>query len=211
MNKKIRSGLVALLAVGLLSVSVPVMAESAENEKADLAVDQYTPASKTKGYDGVVAAVGVEAAFQVVSVSTDATSHVMVLADKAGTQKTFKLGPEVKNFNQLKAGDYVVVSENAQLVLFYDKTGQVPSFGQSVMVLVAPKGAKPGLIIVEKSYVTLQITAVDAANKTVTITLPDNTVKTISAPKADYTKIKTGHDVIVQQSSERSIMAVPPK
>ena len=192
--KKLKSGIVALIAAGLLCMAVSVMA-----------------APNTPENDGVIAAIGAEARFTVVSVNTDPNAHSIVLADKDGKTETLKLGPEVKNFSQIQAGDNVVVVNTAQVALFYDKVGQVPGMGRSEMVFTKPQGSKPGLLVVEQRFVTLQITAVDATNKTITVTLPDNTTKTVTTPNVDFSKVKVGNDVIVLFANERSIVVVASK
>jgi len=193
--KKIKSGIVALLAAGLLCMAIPAMA-TAPNAPEN---------------DGVIVAGGAEALFTVVSVNTDANAHSIVLADKDGKQETLKLGPEVKNFSQIQAGDNVVVAETVQVALFYDKVGQVPGMGRSEMVFTKPQGSKPGLLVVQQRFITLQITAIDAANKTITVTLPDNTVKTVTTPNVDFSKVKIGNDVIALFANEKTIMVVAPK
>ena len=210
MNKNLRTALASLLMLSLMCLPLTAMAETSQNEQADIAFQSQIPSTKVE-YDGVMVVAGLESAFKVTSVISDDKNHEILLEDKAGKKGSLKLGPEVRNFHQIVAGDYVVVSENAQILVYVDKVGQVPGFGESIKVFTAPKGLKPGLIVEEQNYLTLPVTSVDASAKTLSITLPDNTIKTVKAPKLDFKKISIGSSVIVQLNREKSIMVVAPK
>ena len=212
MNKYFKSGIVLMVAALLLCILVPAMAAAPES----------LPSA-----DGIVASEAAEMQFTVVSVgvverpadpammdgSTGMTrsTREVVLEDKDGNKKTITLGKEVKNFDQIKKGDIVTISMKSQVAVFIGKMGLVPGTGQSKMVFSAPKGMKPGALEVEKQFVTLTITKLDADNKEVTVRMPDNSIKKINTPNLNFAAVKVGDDVIVGVMNETSIQVTAPK
>jgi len=212
MNKHVKSGIVLMVAALLLCTLVPAMAAAPEN----------LPSA-----DGIVASEAAEMQFTVVSVgvverpadpvmmdgSTGMTrsTREVVLEDKDGNKKTITLGKEVKNFDQINKGDIVTIAIKSQVAVFIGKMGLVPGAGQSKMVFSAPKGMKPGALEMEKQFVTLTITNLDADNKEVTVRMPDNSIKKINTPNLNFAAVKVGDEVIVGVMNETSIQVTSPK
>lgn len=133
-----------------------------------------------------------------------------VLTDKNGQKRTVTLGKNVKNFDQIKTGDIVTINTYLQTAIFVGKIGEVPGAGQSKLIFSAHKGDKPGMIEVEKNYVTLVINKLDPVKKTVSVTLPDNSKKTITTPNLNFAELKVGQDVIVEIKTETSVIVSAP-
>lgn len=137
-------------------------------------------------------------------------SREAVLTDKNGAKRTVTLGKNVKNFDQIKPGDLVTVTTGLQTAIFVGKIGEVPGVGQAKLIFSAHKGDKPGMIELEKNYVTLVINKLDPVKKTVSVTLPNSSKKTISTPNLNFAELKVGQDVIIEIKQETSVIVSAP-
>ena len=133
-----------------------------------------------------------------------------VLVGEDGKKHTITLGKSVKNFDQIKVGDDVTIKSFLQTSIFVGKVGQVPGGGESKLIFSAPKGEKPASIEVEKTFITMVINKLDSVKKTITVTLPDNSKKTIATPNVSFDKLKVGEDVIVEIKKEVSVVVSAP-
>lgn len=211
MNKRIKSGLVWVIAMMMLLSMAPAMAATSATEPQpdgilvnDVMQNQFTVVKVgiVENDDDVQFMDGADGVVR--------KTREAVLEDKDGVKKLVKLGKEVRNFDQIKVGDKVTITIAAQMAFFVGKSGMVPGMGESKVTISAPKGAKPGLIEIEKKYVTLTIIKLDPAKKQVTVKLMDGTVKVSNTPNLDFSKVKVGEDVIVMFQSEQSILVTAP-
>jgi len=75
---------------------------------------------------------------------------------------------------------------------------EAPSADASGTVLLSPKGAKPGGVIVETQQVTVVVTAVDAKKRKVTFRLPDGSTKKVKvSDKLDLSTVTIGESLTV--------------
>ena len=215
MNKKIRIGVVWMVAAVLVAAMVPVMAAAPQTIPLadgiladDVMQNQLTVVSVGEvpdpKYANSLAMMDGQAGIAI------PTIREVVLKDKDGNQQTMVLGKEAKNFDQIKVGDKVTFTIEREVDIFVGKDGMVPGMGESKLLFSAPKGSKPGVIEMKQEFVTLEILKLDAANKQVTVRLPDATVKTVTTPRLDFSSVKVGQNVIVMKSSKQSITVVAP-
>ena len=217
MKKRFKSGILFMVASLFLLTMVPAMAAAPQPQ------DLPKP-------DGVMLDDVIENQFTVVMVGvvpdpkfarsdemTDGQSGVIihtirevVLKDKEDNKQTITLGPEVKNFDQIKEGDKVTIRVERRVAVFIGKEGLIPGSGETKTMFSAPKGSKPGVIEVKQAFITLEVLKIDAAKKAVTVRLPDNTIKTVNTPKFDLSALKVGQNVVVMQESEQSITVTAP-
>jgi hypothetical protein len=216
MKKRFKSGILLMIAAMFLLTMVPAMA-------APQPQDLPKP-------DGVMLEDVIENQFTVVMVGvvpdpkyarsdemTDGQSGVVihtirevVLKDKEGNKQTITIGPEAKNFDQIKEGDKVTIRVERRVAVFIGKEGLIPGSGETRTMFSAPKGSKPGAIEVKQAFITLEVLKIDMAKKAVTVRLPDNTIKTVNTPKFDLSALKVGQNVVVMQESEQSLAVTAP-
>jgi len=148
-------------------------------------------------------------------VSVDHQERFITLKGPKGKEVTIQAGPEVKNFDQLKAGDQVTAHYQAAVavqVMPADSTkrGVEYSAGQAT----AAPGSEPGLKEGQAVTVTSKLTAIDLKNHTVTLKGPDGNERTIEvkdpARQADMAKLKVG-DMVVATYVEALAVTVTPK
>ena len=100
--------------------------------------------------------------------AVDAAKRTVTLKSEAGQTKTLKCGPEVRNFDQIKVGDTVNLSFVDEVAAYMRKADAPPLAEEGAMVALAPKGAKPGVLMAETAEVKVKVEAVDLKKHTVT-------------------------------------------
>jgi hypothetical protein len=141
----------------------------------------------------------------------DAPKRLVTLKDKDGKETVVEAGPVVKNFDQIKVGDEVVVSYTEALAWQVKPASQgAPGVSTQDQVQRAQPGEKPSGTIGSSTTMTATITAIDLANDTVTITGPDGEPRTVKARNpANLRKVKVG-DLIDITYTEALAVAVRP-
>ena len=114
--------------------------------------------------------------------SGDKANRQITLRGQDGREATFDVPPEVRNFNQIMAGDTVRLSYRARMD-FLVTGSSVPVSGVEVTVGAAgaPAGQMPAGLLGARTRLTVQILSVDRNSHTVTFRLPDGTIDTATA------------------------------
>ena len=142
--------------------------------------------------------------------SLDATKREIRLITPDGHRSSYKAGPEVVNFDQLRIGDRVkaVLTEEVAVSI---GSGAAPTGTSGSGVALAPAGAKPGGTVVETTETTAKVIAVDPGKHKVTFLLPDGTTRTVKAgKKVDVSAVRVGDDVTVQLGEGLAITVEKP-
>jgi hypothetical protein len=155
--------------------------------------------NKATGEPGAISVMVAKASAAVESV--DAAKRTVTLKMPDGAMKTLTCGPEVRNFDQIKAGDTVNLTFVDQIAAYVRKADAPPLAEEGAMVALAPKGAKPGVLMAETAEVKVKIEAVDLKKHTVTFANPDGSMKTVKVgkkAKAALKDLKKGDDVVLR-------------
>jgi len=141
--------------------------------------------------------------------AVDAAKRAVTLKVPDGTTRTFKVGPEVKNFDQIKAGDKVRATFYESVAVFVAKTGEKPSISEFGSVEVAPKGEKPGAVVVDTLEVTATVVKINYKKRTLSLKGPEGNVRTFTVDRSvrNFKNIKKGDDVYLRVT-EAVAMAV---
>lgn len=141
----------------------------------------------------------------------DAVNRRITLLGADGKKTTFKAGPEIINFPQIKVGDRVDATLTEQLVVFVRPQGSPPGAAGGSAVALAPKGAKPGVMMADTVEVTATLQSMDMAVRTATLRFPDDSVKTFHVrPDVDMTKYKPGDTVVIRMTEALAILVEKP-
>jgi Cu/Ag efflux protein CusF len=104
----------------------------------------------------------------------DPDTRTVTLKRHDGKLVDVELGPEVKNFDQLKVGDVVTMTYKEALTLSLKKGGSgETSMQETPSVERAAGGAKPGGTVGREVKVTANVVAVNEKTKTVTLQGPE--------------------------------------
>ncbi len=206
MKKELTAVLVgAILTMGTQSVFAADPAAPAA--KPEAAVKQA--AKKPVVEAGTIVVETVKATAKVTAI--DAAKR-MVTFEMDGKSKTITCGPEVKNFEQIKVGDLLKINFVEALAVYIQKAG-APAGGAEVRtVTLAPKGAKPGILVTDTLVLQAKVEAVNAKKGLLTVTTPDGVTKTIKVAKhvKELKGLKKGDDIIVKATADLAVIIESP-
>jgi len=132
----------------------------------------------------------------------DKATRKVKLVAKDGTQNTVKVGPQVVNFDQIKVGDLVKVTLTEEIVVFARKSGEPSVDGAAAVVVRAPQGEKPGVLLADTEELTAKVKSIDVKHQKATLTFPDGTIKTVKVRKdVDLTKRTVGEEIVFRTTN----------
>ncbi|MBA4418672.1 MAG: hypothetical protein C0392_12305 [Syntrophus sp. (in: bacteria)] len=186
-----------ILAVAMvITVSSFVLAQKEDSKK------------KVKSKPGIVVAdvVAMEATVEAV----DSNKRTLTLKGPEGNTRTFKVGKEIKNFDQIKAGDKVKAEYFESIAVFVRKSDAPATAGEMAEVDVAPKGKKPAAFAIDVVEVTAKVTAIDYKKRTVTLKGPEGNVRTFPVDKRvkNFKQVKVGDEVVIRHTEALAISVV---
>lgn len=144
--------------------------------------------------------------------SVDAAQRKLTLKAADGRTRVIKVGPQVQNFAQIKAGDVVEVA-------FYQSIAtdiREPGKGQPSTITIdlaarAPKGALPAGTIVEATVFTFEVVGIEPQNKDLILANSSGNLQTVQLldqkTQAMLPKIKLGdkYDIVVTDALAVSV------
>jgi hypothetical protein len=191
-----------LIFLAALAASLPLPATA---QKPD--VTGGTVVASEPGKAAAVRAVKVSA----LVVAIDKASRTVTLKGPKGNVVDVVAGDEVKNFAQIKVGDFVVVNfvQSLSLELQKTKTGATGITTQSASVTAKP-GERPAAAAGHEVTAIAKVTAVDKKAKTITLKGPRGNVVTLDVQNPDQFKVvKVGDEVLVTYTEAVAISVEP--
>ena len=147
--------------------------------------------------------------------AVDQTARLLTLEDESGGQATFYADPAVKNLPQVKVGDQFVGELVESVVLeLRAPTPEEAAGGVSILDVsaTAEPGQKPAGLFVRQVQAVLNITAIDKAAGTATLTGPLGNSHTLPArDKSNLDRVKVGDTVVATYTESRRLEVVAPK
>lgn len=142
----------------------------------------------------------------------DKAERKVTLLNSDGKKTTLTAGPEIRNFDQIKVGDQLHLDMAEELIIHM--AGDAPYTardGAAAVVALAPRGAKPGMLLAEAVQVTATVAAIDHAGHKATLRFPDGTSQTFPVrPDVDLTKRSVGEQVTVRSTIAMAITVESP-
>jgi hypothetical protein len=167
------------------------------------------PATDADSMRGAIVLDAVTATVTVKSVNRDIRTVVLQRAD--GSLVTYKCGPEVRNFDQIKPGDLVTVTAAEEVAVSVTPGMLAPTAGQATVVVRSPLGDKPGGRIINTVGFIARVVALDPASHHVTLLLATGERRTIKlGPNVSLANVKLGDDVGVQLTEAVAIYVTAP-
>jgi hypothetical protein len=188
--------------VGMVAVVATAVASAA------VAQEKTGPTADAK--PGVVVADVTELTATVDAV--DYHKRLVTLTGPRGNTVTVKAGSQVKNLDQVKVGDLLVVQHYESVALFVRKSGEPPAATEVVAVALAPKGQEPGGVVVDTVELTATVEAINYAKRTVTLRGPEGKIQTIKMDPGmeRFREIKTGDEVVVRHTEALAVSVGKP-
>jgi hypothetical protein len=162
--------------------------------------------------EGVPGGVAVETFQQTATVtSIDAANRKVTLVSPAGKKTTYKAGPEVINFDRIQVGDQLKVTIAEELVVHLADKAAPAASGGTDLVALAPKGAKPGALLVSTTQFVAKVKALDLKKRRATLEFPDGEVRTFPVRKdVDLNQRKVGDEVVIRITDALAISVEKP-
>jgi hypothetical protein len=168
--------------------------------------------AKVKGKPGAEGAIEVGAITATSKVTkVDPSKRTVTLTNEAGETNTYKLGKDVRNFDQIKVGDQVRATLLESVAVTVSKSSASPDAGARGVVAVAPKGAMPGVVMAKTRQITAKIVSADPEARTVTVEGPMGGKPTIKVgPNVNLGELQAGDDVTLRVTDALAIRVEKP-
>jgi hypothetical protein len=143
----------------------------------------------------------------------DKDKRTVTLKGSGGRTVTLKVGPNAKNFDQIKVGDKVKGKFLDSVALFVRKAGTPPDAAEMQAVSVAPRGQKPKAMTVDTVEISAKVEKIDYKKRLVTLKGPEGNTRTIKVdPRVKrLAEIKVGDDIVLRHTEALAIEVVTPK
>jgi hypothetical protein len=144
--------------------------------------------------------------------AVDAANRTVTLKGPRGKIVTLPVGPEVKNFDQIKAGDLVVVRYYQALTLELKKGGTAMRERTERDVADRAKpGERPAAADARQVHVIADVIAVDPKTQTVTLRGPNRVVDLKVRDPKQFKLVKVGDQVEATYTEAAAISVEPAK
>ncbi len=104
--------------------------------------------------------------------AVDQANRTVTLKGQMGHVVTLKVGPQVKNFAQVKVGDEIVLKYIEALSIKLDKGGERGAAVMSSGPVTAPPGAKPGVAAEQQTVIVAKVRGKDPLRQEVLLEGP---------------------------------------
>jgi hypothetical protein len=196
----LKSPAVVLLSAALLSLAGCSSAPTGETT---------TTLSMEESATGVAVAETVQMTATVTAINP--AKRTVTLTGPSGQAVTYKAGPDVVNFDQIRVGDQVQATLIEEIAVFLRKPGGPPSAGEAATVGLAPRGGKPGVVMADTVEVSARVVAVHSVNRKVMLRLADGRTKTVAVGNSvNLAAVKPGDDVVVRLSEALAVLVEKP-
>ena len=170
-------------------------------------------AQEKKPADRPNAVVSREASITATVEAIDYDKRTVDLKGPKGNVVTLKVGPEAKNFNQVKTGDRVTARYFDSIAIQVRKPNEPPFAQQDSAVQVAPKGGTPGGVAVETTEMTAVVDAINYKTRTVTLRGPQQKSVTLKVDDSvkRFNEVKKGDEIVIRRTEALAIDVKPAK
>lgn len=147
---------------------------------------------------GIIIADHVHAKAQVEAI--DYTARTVTLKGEGGREIELKVGPQAKNFDQVKVGDDVTADFYASTAIFLRKSDEPPAAAGADLVEVAAPGERPAGVVVGTREITARVDAIDPQARMITLTGPRGNSRSFKLGDAvqHIDQIKKGDEVVLR-------------
>ncbi len=144
--------------------------------------------------------------------AVDHKHRTVTLKGPMGRSETLKVGPMVKNFAQVKAGDELVVKYAEAVSVKLEKGAVTRSASMTTMEPVtAPAGSKPGLAAERQTVIVAKVVDLDPKRQEVLLQGPNNGYAEVKVKDpAVFSDVKVGDHVQVTYTEAVVIDVVTP-
>jgi len=143
-------------------------------------------------------------------VGIDKASRTLTLKTAAGKTLDLVAGDEVKNFDQIKVGDQLVVQYAQALTLQVRKGGGIRSSTSTTDTAQAKPGERPAAVGAREVTILANVLAVDPKKMTITVRGPKGNIVDLKVQNPEHFKAVKKGDQIEMVYVEAVAIAVEP-
>ena len=135
--------------------------------------------------------------------AVDVKTRLMTVTGPRGKTLTLRVGPGVKNLDQVTRGDQLVVRYFEPLALFVRKDGEPRAATEGTAVQVVPdKAKKPAPVAVDTVELKGTVEAIEYAKRRVTLKGPEGKSRTIKVDPSvkRLNEVKKGDQIVVRHT-----------
>jgi hypothetical protein len=143
----------------------------------------------------------------------DIANREITLEEAHGKSESFKVGPDVRNLEQVKVGDRVVVKYVQGLMMQMQAPGEAPVQPEAAVTAGrAAQGEMPAAGVAAAIRATVTITAIDMKNRMVVFQGPQGNLYQVKAgPEVHLEKAKVGDQLVATYTEAMAITVEPAK
>lgn len=172
-----------------------------------------TACNTNKPADETVGDVRAEVASSSATVqAVDYGTRVVTLAWPDGRVESYKVGPEARNFNNIKVGDIVRASVSEAAVIWVGPSGgAAPSVGVDRVVVRSKEGERPGMMVADTIEISATVLRVDSVNRQITVQGPAGNTRVLRvAPQVNLADITVGNLINLQVTESVALWVEKP-
>ena len=194
-----------------LALSASVVWAQAPAATPSAPADKPAAAPASGGKPGVVVADVTVITATVEAVDQD--KRTVALKGPRGRIVTLKVGPDAKNFDQIKVGDKVKGRFLDSIAIFVRKSGAPPDATEMQAVSVAPRGQMPKAVAVNTVEITAKVEKIDYKKRLITLKGPEGSVRTIKVdPRVKrLAEVKVGDEIVLRHTEAIALEVVKGK
>jgi hypothetical protein len=141
----------------------------------------------------------------------DYDRRTIALKGPRGNILVTKVGPDVKNFKQIKTGDQVTAKYYEATAIYVRKPDEPPFAQKERSVQVAAPGERPAAVAVDTTELRARVEDIDYKNRTVTLRAPQQKTTTIKVSKEvkRFDEVKKGDEIVVRHTEAVAVNVEP--
>jgi hypothetical protein len=143
--------------------------------------------------------------------SIDAATRTLTLKREDGDIATFKAGPGIRRFSEIKVGDQIMSTVTDNCTLFLVK-GKVPEGAAAAQGVVrTPDGENLGGIIMNAININAKVLDVDRESRRVLLQYTPTRTRSVKVrPEVDLAQVSVGDTILVRGTQSIAIMVANP-
>jgi Cu/Ag efflux protein CusF len=172
------------------------------------AQDQHNAASTPQGMQRTTSATSTATVKKV-----DKKNRTVTMKGQDGKTFTVQVGPEARNFDQIKKGDLVTFHYEESLAIGLHKTDQPPSVSEKQALSRAAVGEKPSGSRITTTQITAVVESIDRQSRTVTLRGPQGNLRTLQVGRdvEAFDRLQPGDMVAATYTEAVAIDVTTPK
>jgi hypothetical protein len=146
--------------------------------------------------------------------SVNAQERSVLLRSQEGALATVILGPQVRNFAQIRPGDRVVTTVTDSIAVSLARPDGRGPVGAAEAIVRAPEGARPGIAYTDAQRMRVRIEGIDLGRNSVAYVDPAGTRREVRVQTPEMRRfmrtLNPGDEVDVVFVESISVRVVPP-